>query len=50
MKELPKMKLRNLKNDKSLNLLSDNTADNSKINNIILELRTIKKLRNELKR
>ena len=50
MKELPKMKLRNLKNDKSLNLLSDNTVDNSKMNNIILELRTIKKLRNELKR
>ena len=50
MKELPKMKLRNLKNDKSLNLLSDNTVDNGKMNNIILELRTIKKLRNELKR
>ena len=43
------MELQNLKNNKSLNLLSDNTADNSKMNNIILKLKTIKKLRTELK-
>ena len=48
-KELQKMELQNLKNNKSLNLLSDNTADNSKMNNIILKLKTIKKLRTELK-
>ena len=48
-KELQKMELQNLKNDKSLNLLSDNTADNRKMNNIILKLKTIKKLCTELK-
>ena len=48
-KELQKMELQNLKNNKSLNLLSDNTADNSKMNNIILKLKTIKKLRTEFK-
>ena len=43
------MELQNLKNNKSLSLLSDNTADNSKMNNIILKLKTIKKFRTELK-
>ena len=43
------MELQILKNNKSLNLLSDNTTDNGKMNNIILKLKTIKKLRTELK-
>ena len=43
------MELQILKNNKSLNLLSDNTADNGKMNNIILKVKTIKKLRTELK-
>ena len=43
------MELQNLKNNKSLNLLSHSTADNSKMNNIILKLKTIKKLCTELK-
>ena len=48
-KELLKMELRNLKNNRSLNLLSNNTADDSKMTNIILKLKTTKKLRIELK-
>ena len=48
-KELQKMELQNLKNNKSLNLLSNNTAENSKMSNIILKLKAIKKLRTELK-
>ena len=43
------MELQNLKNNKSLNLLSNSTTDNSKMSNIILKLKTIKKLRIELK-
>ena len=43
-KELQEKELQNLKNKKSLNLPSDNTADNSTMNNIILKLKTIKKL------
>ena len=43
------MELQNLKNNKSLNLVSDNTPDNSKMNNIILKLKTIKKLCTGLK-
>ena len=48
-KELQKMELQNLKNNKSLNLLSNNTAENSKMSNIILKLKKIKNLRTELK-
>ena len=48
-KELQKMELQNLKNNKSLNLLSNNKTDNSKMSNIILKLKTIKKLCTELK-
>ena len=43
------MELQNLKNNKSLNLLSNNTTKNSKMSNIILKLKTIKKPRTALK-
>ena len=42
------MKLKNFKNNKSLNLLSNNTTGNSKMSNIILKLKTIKKFRTDL--
>ena len=42
------MKIKNLKNNKSLNLLSNNTTGNSKMSNIILKLKTIKKFRTDL--
>ena len=47
-KELQKMKLKNFKNNKSLSLLSNNTAGNSKMINIILKLKTIKKFLTDL--
>ena len=39
------MAIQNLKSNKSLNLLSNNTTDNSKMSNVILKLKTIKNLR-----
>ena len=42
------MKLKDFKNNKSLNLLSNNTTDNSKMSNIILKLKTVKKFRTDL--
>ena len=42
------MKLKNFKNNKSLSLLSNNTAGNSKMINIILKLKTIKKFLTDL--
>ena len=42
------MKPKDFKNNKSLNLLSNNTTDNSKMSNIILKLKTVKKFRTDL--